>query len=58
MVNKEISDNTLKRKMGFFKSFLNWCVKNRYQTNKAFKQVSIKARETFHVSLKDKEVNT
>ena len=58
MVNKEISDNTLKRKMGFFKSFLNWCVKNRYQTNKAFKQVSIKARETFHVSLKDKEVDT
>ena len=57
-VNKEISDNTLKRKMGFFKSFLNWCVKNGYQTNKAFKQVSIKGRETFHVSLKDTEVDT
>ena len=57
-VKKEISDNTLKRKMGFFKSFLNWCVKSGYQTNKAFKQVSIKSRETFHVSLKDTEVDT
>jgi|TARA_R110002072_G_scaffold201_4_gene1391 integrase len=57
-VNKQISDNTLKRKMGFFKSFLNWCIKNGYQTNKAFKQVSIKGRETFHVSLTTEEVDT
>ena len=32
--------------------------KNGYQTNKAFMQLSIKARETFHVGLKDKEVDT
>ena len=57
-VNKEILDNKLKRKMRFFKYFLNWCVKNGYQTNKTFKQVSIIGRETFHVSLKDTEVDT
>ena len=27
---KDISDNTLRRKLGFFKSFLNWCVRNGY----------------------------
>ena len=57
-VNKEISDNTLKRKIGYFKSFFNWCIENGYQTNTAFKKVSIKIRETFHVSLKDTEVDT
>jgi len=57
-VDKEISDNTLKRKIGYFKSFFNWCIENGYQTNTAFKKVSIKGRETFHVSLKDKEVDT
>ena len=25
---KNISDNTLNRKLGFLKSFLNWCLKN------------------------------
>ena len=57
-VKKEISDNTLKRKMGFFKSFLNWCIKNRYSTNLAFKDVIIKGRETSHVSLTTEEVDT
>jgi len=57
-IKKEISDNTLKRKIGYFKSFFNWCIENGYQTNTAYKKVSIKARETFHVSLKDKEVDT
>jgi len=55
-VDKEISDNTLKRKMGYFKSFFNWCIENGYQTNTAFKNVSIKVRETSHVSLSSKEV--
>ena len=55
---KEISDNTLKRKMGFFKSFLNWCIKNGYSTNLAFKDVIIKGRETSHVSLTTEEVDT
>ena len=57
-VDKEIPDNTLKRKIGYFKSFFNWCIEKGYQTNTAFKRVSIKDRETFHVSLKDKEVDT
>ena len=57
-VKKEISDNTLKRKMGFFKSFLNWCINNRYSTNLAFKDVIIKGRETSHVSLTTEEVDT
>ena len=48
---KNISDNTLRRKLGFFKSFLNWCVKNGYAVNTAFKDVKIKPRETSHISL-------
>ena len=57
-VKKEISDNTLKRKMRFFKSFLDWCIKNEYSTNLAFKDVIIKGRETSHVSLTTEEVDT
>jgi len=48
---KNISDNTLRRKLGFFKSFLNWCVKNGYSVNSAFRDVQIKPRETSHISL-------
>jgi len=57
-VKKEISDNTLKSEMGFFKSFLSWCIKNGYSTNLAFKDVTIKSRETSHVSLTTEEVDT
>lgn len=55
---KEISDNTLRRKLGFFKSFLNWCLSSGYTTNVAFKGITVKPRETFHVSLSDKELET
>lgn len=53
---KNISDNTLRRKIGFFKSFLNWCVNNGYSVNKAYKSFNIKPRETSHVSLTDAEL--
>lgn len=56
--DKQISDNTLKRKLGFFKTFLNWCVKNSYAVNMAFKSVSIKGRETSHISLTDQDLKT
>lgn len=49
--SKNISDNTLRRKLGFFKSFLNWCVRNGYPVNTAFRDVQIKPRETSHISL-------
>ena len=53
---KEISDNTLKRKLGFFKTFLNWCMRNDYPVNTIFKDIKIKARETFHVALTEKDL--
>ena len=53
---KNISDNTLRRKLGFFKSFLNWCIKSGYPVNMAFKDVNIKPRETFHVALSIKDL--
>ena len=56
--DKEISDNTLKRKLGFFKSFLNWCVKNNYSVNMAYKSVKSKSRETSHISLTDQDLKT
>lgn len=53
---KEISDNTLRRKLGFFKSFLNWCVRNGYSVNSIFKEITIKPRETSHVALSEKDL--
>ena len=53
---KNISDNTLQRKLGFFKSFLNWCIISGYQVNMDFKKVRVKTRETSHVSLTEDEL--
>ncbi len=53
---KDISDNTLQRKLGFFKSFLNWCIVSGYQVNMDFKKVRVKTRETSHVSLTEEEL--
>ena len=53
---KEISDNTLRRKLGFFKSFLNWCVRNGYSVNSIYKEITIKPRETSHVALSEKDL--
>ena len=53
---KDISDNTLRRKLGFFKSFLNWCVRNGYSVNPIFKEITIKPRETTHVALSEKDL--
>ena len=54
--DKDISDNTLRRKLGFFKSFLNWCVRNGYSVNSIFKEITIKPRETSHVALSEKDL--
>lgn len=54
---KEMSDNTLKRSLGYFKSFLNWCVRNEYTVNKAYKDIKIKSRETHHVALSLKDLD-
>lgn len=54
---KMISDNTLRRKLGFFKSFLNWCLKNGYPVNIAFKDIKIKGRETSHIALSEADLN-
>ncbi len=54
---KNISDNTLRRKLGFFKSFLNWCVKNGYPVNAAYKDAKIKPRETSHIALSQADLD-
>jgi site-specific recombinase XerD len=51
-----ISDNTLRRQIGFFKTFLNWCLKNNYKVNTDFKDVQVKTRETYHVSLTEADL--
>ena len=53
---KDISDNTLRRKLGFFKTFLNWCIKNGYPVNAAFKDAKIKPRETSHIALSENDL--
>jgi len=54
---KNISDNTLRRKIGFFKSFLNWCIYNSYKVNMDYKTVLLKGRETNHVHLTMEELD-
>ena len=56
-IDKNISDNTLRRKIGFFKSFLNWCINNSYQVNMDYKSVLLKGRETQHEHLTLKELD-
>ena len=55
-VHKKISDNTLQRKIGYLRSFLNWCLRNGYEVNLAYKDVSIKSRETYHVALSEDDL--
>lgn len=55
--DNNISDNTLRRQIGFFQVFLNWCLKNNYKVNEDFKDVQIKSRETFHVSLTENDLH-
>jgi hypothetical protein len=55
-IDKKLTDNTLKRKIGFFKSFLNWCINNSYQVNMDFKKINIKPRETRHEHLTESEL--
>lgn len=55
-VDKKISDNTLQRKIGYLRSFLNWCLRNGYEVNLAYKDVSIKSRETYHVALSENDL--
>jgi len=52
----ELSDNTLNRYLGFFKTFLNWAVKNNYTDNLEYKEHQIKKRETSHVALTSLEI--
>tara|TARA_R100000951_G_scaffold61741_2_gene51871 strand:- start:2470 stop:3660 length:1191 start_codon:yes stop_codon:yes gene_type:complete len=54
---KNISDNTLRRKIGFFKSFLNWCINNNYKVNMDYKTILIKGRETQHEHLTLEELD-
>ena len=56
-IDKKITDNTLRRKIGYFNSFLNWCINNGYQVNMDFKKINIKPRETHHQHLTEEELN-
>lgn len=56
-IDKKITDNTLRRKIGFFKSFLNWCINNGYKVNMDYKKINIKPRETQHQHLTEEELN-
>jgi len=53
---ESLSDNTLKRKYGCLKSFLNWCNINGYNTDLSYKKIQIKQRETNHISLTEEDL--
>lgn len=55
-VDLKISDNTLNRYIGFLKTFLNWCVKNNYEVNTYYKNVTIKKKLTTHIALSDDDL--
>lgn len=52
----KISDNTLNRYLRYLKTFLNWCVKNNYEVNTYYKNVTIKKKLTTHIALTDDDL--
>lgn len=53
---KELSNNTLYRRIGYFKTFLNWATEKGYNVNKDYKKVKISTNETNDISLTTQDI--
>ena len=52
----QLTDITLNRNLGYFKTFIKWCKYNGIQIDESYNQVSVKTRDADHVSLTKKQV--
>ena len=53
-----LNDNTLYRNFGFFKTFLNWCIKKGVNVPLAFKDIKISPFETDDIALTELDLDT
>jgi len=54
----KLNDNTLYRNFGFFKVFLNWCIKKGVNVPLAFKDIKLSPFETDDIALRDSDLDT
>ena len=54
----KLNDNTLYRNFGFFKTFLNWCIKKGVNVPLAFKDIKISPFETDDIALTELDLDT
>jgi len=53
-----LNDNTLYRNFGFFKTFLNWCIKKGVNVPLTFKDIKISPFETDDIALTESDLDT
>jgi len=53
-----LNDNTLYRNFGFYKFFLNWCIKKGVNVPLAFKDIKISPFETDDIALTESDLDT
>ena len=54
----KLNDNTLYRNFGYFKTFLNWCIKKGVEIPNDFKNIKLKPFDTDDISLTTQDINT
>ena len=55
---KDLTDISLNRNIGYLKTFLKWCRYSGYTVDETYNQIKIKTRDADHVSLTKEQVQT
>ena len=53
-----LNDNTLYRNFGYFKTFLNWCIKKGVEVPNDFKNIKLSPFDTNDISLTTQDIDT
>ncbi|MDA8898105.1 phage integrase SAM-like domain-containing protein, partial [Flavobacteriaceae bacterium] len=53
-----LNDNTLYRNFGYFKTFLNWCIKKGVEVPNDFKNIKLSPFDTDDISLTTQDIDT
>ena len=56
--NYGLNDNTLYRNFGYFKTFLNWCIKKGVEVPNDFKNIKLSPFDTDDISLTTQDIDT
>ena len=54
----KLNDNTLYRNFGYFKTFLNWCIKKGVEVPNDFKNIKLSPFDTDDISLTTQDIDT